>query len=136
MRQIKADLNAQKGKLNRYFSKCIGAGRAAEVMRHEAYRQLCTVQEECPFEYIRFHGLFHDEMGLVSQCENGTLFNQYRENDGTLTYNYQYVDMLFDSLLEIGIRPLVEIGLMPGELRSGDTTVFWWKMFLKLLFVL
>ena len=129
MRLIKADIRQKKGALNRYFAKCIGAGRAAEVMRHEAYRQLCTVQEECPFEYIRFHGLFHDEMGLVSQCENGTLFNQYRENDGTLTYNYQYVDMLFDSLLEIGIRPLVEIGLMPGELRSGDTTVFWWKMF-------
>ena len=129
MRQIKADLNAQKGKLNRYFSKCIGAGRAAEVMRHEAYKQLCTIQQECPFEYIRFHGLFHDEMGLVSQKENGTLFNQYRENDGSLTYNYQYVDMLFDSLLDIGIRPLVELGLMPGELRSGDTTVFWWKMF-------
>ena len=98
-------------------------------MRHTAYEQLKLIQKECPFEYIRFHGLFHDEMGLVCQAENGTLFNQYRENDGSLTYNFQYVDMLFDSLLEIGIRPLVEIGLMPGEFRSGDTTVFWWKMF-------
>ena len=118
MRRIKADTNAKKGLLDRYFAKCVGAGRAAEVMRHEAYKQLCTVQEECPFEYIRFHGLFHDEMGLVNRREDGTLF-----------FNFQYIDILFDSLLDIGIRPVVELGLMPGELRSGDETVFWWKMY-------
>ncbi len=118
MRQIKADINTKKGSLNRYFAKCIGAGRAAEVMRHKAYMQLCAIQEECPFEYIRFHGLFHDEMGIVN-----------RRDDGTLFYNFQYVDILFDSLLDIGIRPIVELGLMPGELRSGDKTVFWWKMY-------
>ena len=112
MRHIKADLNVQKGKLNRYFSKCVGAGRAAEVMRHKAYEQLRTVQAECPFEYIRFHGLFHDEMGLVN-----------RRADGTLFFNFQYIDILFDSLLDLGIRPVVELGLMPGELRSGDETV-------------
>ena len=60
MRTVKADINNVKGNLNRYFSKCIGAGRAAEVMRHEAYEQLKMIQRECPFEYIRFHGLFHD----------------------------------------------------------------------------
>ena len=118
MRIIKSDINANKGKLNRYFSKCIGAGRAAEVMRHRAYEQLKLIQKECPFEYIRFHGLFHDEMGIVNRDESGKLF-----------YNFQYVDILFDSLLDIGIRPVVELGLMPGELRSGDETVFWWKMY-------
>ena len=118
MRIIKSDINANKGKLDRYFAKCIGAGRAAEVMRHTAYEQLKMIQKECPFEYIRFHGLFHDEMGIVNRDESGRLF-----------YNYQYVDILFDSLLDIGIRPVVELGLMPGELRSGDETVFWWKMY-------
>ena len=118
MRNIKADINERKGALDRYFAKCIGAGRAAEVMRHEAYEQLRTVQSECPFEYIRFHGLFHDEMGIVNRDDSGKLF-----------YNFQYVDILFDSLLDIGIRPVVELGLIPGELRSGDDTVFWWKMY-------
>ena len=118
MRKIKVDINEKKGTLDRYFAKCIGAGRAAEVMRHKAYMQLCTIQEECPFEYIRFHGLFHDEMGLVNRREDGSLF-----------FNFQYIDILFDSLLDIGIRPVVELGLMPGELRSGDNTVFWWKMY-------
>ena len=118
MRNISIDIRKQKGKLDRYFAKCIGAGRAAEIMRHDAYEQLKLIQKECPFEYIRFHGLFHDEMGIVNRGEDGKLF-----------FNFQYVDMLFDSLLEIGIRPVLELGLIPGELRSGDTTVFWWKMY-------
>lgn len=118
MRTIRADIRQHKGKLNRYFAKCVGAGRAAEVMRRDAYEQLRLIQSECPFEYIRFHGLFHDEMGIVR-----------RRDDGTLYYNFQYVDMLFDSLLELNIRPLVELGLMPGELKSGEETVFWWKMY-------
>ena len=117
MRQIKSDINAKQGKLNRYFSKCIGAGRAAEVMRHEAYKQLCTIQEECPFEYIRFHGLFHDEMAIA-----------YRDNNGDLRFNFQYLDALFDDMLAAGIRPLVELGLMPEALASKDAHVFWWKM--------
>ncbi len=117
MRTISADLDQIKGNLNRYFSKCVGAGRAAEVMRHQAYEQLCMIQRECPFEYIRFHGLFHDEMGIVN-----------RKKDGSLFFNFQYVDLLFDSLLEIHLRPVVELGLMPCALASGEECVFWWKM--------
>lgn len=118
MRIIKSDVRRKKGTLNRYFSKCIGAGRAAEVMRHAAYGQLKRIQAECPFEYIRFHGIFHDEMGIFNRLD-----------DGSVRYNFQYLDSLLDSLLEINIRPVLELGLMPGDLRSGDETVFWWKMY-------
>ncbi len=117
MRIISADINKAKGKLNRFFSECIGAGRAGEVMRHVAYEQLKEVQKECNFKYIRFHGLFHEEMIIVS-----------RDDDGKLKFNFQYVDMLFDSLLEIGLRPIVEIGLMPETMASKEAHVFWWKM--------
>lgn len=117
MRVVFVDINSEKGKLNRYFSKCVGAGRAAEVMRHKAYEQLKQIQRECPFEYIRFHGLFHDEMAVVS-----------RKDDGSIVYNFQYIDLLFDSLLDIGIRPVVELGLMPDIMGSDEKYVFWWKM--------
>ncbi len=117
MRNITFDIRNTNGTLNRYFESCIGAGRAGEVMRHAAYTQLQTLQEICPFRYIRFHGLFHEEMHVV-----------YRDESGALQFNFQYVDILFDSLLEAGIRPLVELGLMPKALAKDDATVFWWKM--------
>ena len=117
MRKINVNVQNEKGTLNRYFSKCIGAGRAGEVMRYAAFEQLKTVQSVCPFEYIRFHGLFHEEMAIVS-----------RKEDGTLAYNFQYMDLLFDSLLSIGLRPVVELGLMPNVLAADKKYVFWWKM--------
>ena len=117
MRVVSVDISNVKGRLDRYFSRCVGAGRAAEVMRHVAYEQLRKMQKECPFEYIRFHGLFHDEMAVVT-----------RDEDGKLQFNFQYVDLLFDSLLEVNIRPVVELGLMPETMASKDAHVFWWKM--------
>ena len=117
MRKIISDINNKKGPLNRFFSECIGAGRAAEVMRYIPMKQLQQVQKECPFRYIRFHGIFHEEMDVVRRDENGNL-----------SFCFQYIDMLFDSLLEIGIRPLVELGLMPDVIAEKKEYVFWWKM--------
>ena len=46
MRQITVNVNCEKGKLNRYFQRCIGAGRAAEVMRYTAFEQLKQIQKK------------------------------------------------------------------------------------------
>ena len=117
MRTIKAHLQNEKGALDRFFSACIGAGRAGEVMRHIPMTQLQQMQKECPFRYIRFHGIFHEEMNVV-----------HRDENGKLTFCFQYIDMLFDMLLESGIRPVVELGLMPDMMAKDEAYVFWWKM--------
>lgn len=98
-----------------FWKKCITAGRAGEGMREEWRKQLREVQREIHFEYIRFHGLFHEDMMI------------YHEQDGQPIYNWQYLDSLFDFLLEVGIRPLLELSFMPYDLASGEAYCFWWK---------
>ena len=98
-----------------HWNLCVGAGRAAEGLRSGWQQQLRMAVAECGFKYIRFHGLFHDDMFV------------YREEEGRAFYNFQYVDDLFDALLEIGIRPFVEFGFCPGSLAREQGTVFWWK---------
>jgi xylan 1,4-beta-xylosidase len=100
---------------NHYWKKLICAGRAAEGLREEWRNQLMEVQRELGFEYIRFHGVFHDDMMV------------YNEKNGVEIFNWQYLDSLFDFLLEVGLRPVLELGFMPDKLKSGDKTVFWWK---------
>jgi xylan 1,4-beta-xylosidase len=113
---ILADYNKEKGPLNTMFKKCIGAGRANEGLRADWQDQLRLVQKECGFEYIRMHGLLCDDMGV------------YREDEkGNPEYNFQYIDVLFDFLLSINIKPFVELGFMPEALASGRETIFWWK---------
>lgn len=98
-----------------YWSKCVGAGRANEGLRASWRDQLRLAVAECGFEYIRFHGLFHDDMFVC------------RETDNKLEFNFQYIDDVFDFLLEIGIRPFVEFGFCPSALAREKGTVFWWK---------
>jgi xylan 1,4-beta-xylosidase len=94
----------------------VGAGRANEGLRADWQAQLSTVQSEIGFHYIRFHGIFHDDMGVYSE-----------DSHGTPIYNFQYVDALYDALLARHIRPFVELSFMPNALASGTQTVFWWK---------
>lgn len=112
---INVNVNEESAALQPYWSYCVGAGRAAEGLRAAWLEQLALVKKECGFHYCRFHGLFHDDMFV------------YREVDGQPVYNWQYIDELFDRMLDIGVRPFVELGFCPGDLASGDATQFWWK---------
>jgi xylan 1,4-beta-xylosidase len=115
-RIISIDFNKVKGNFNTMFKECIGAGRANEGLRADWQQQLAFVKKECDFKYIRMHGLLTDDMGV------------YREdNNGNPEYNFQYIDVLFDYLLSIGMKPFVELGFMPSALASGNQTIFWWK---------
>ncbi|HEY1489401.1 MAG TPA: glycoside hydrolase, partial [Verrucomicrobiae bacterium] len=114
-RVISADWQAVKGPTSGLFHKCIGAGRAAEGLRADWQQQLKMCQDEIGFNYLRFHGILSDDMGV------------YAEHNGEPQHNWQYVDQLYDALAELHIRPFVELSFMPSALASGGKTIFWWK---------
>ena len=97
-RIIKIDYNKTAGPLNTMFKECIGAGRANEGLRADWQQQLAMTKKECDFKYIRMHGLLSDDMAV------------YREDSkGNSEYNYQYIDVLFDFLISIKMKPFVEL---------------------------
>jgi xylan 1,4-beta-xylosidase len=115
-RIMNLNFNQVKGPLNTMFKECIGAGRANEGLRADWQQQLTYVKKECGFKYIRMHGLLTDDMGV------------YREDrNGNPEYNFQYIDLLYDFIISIGMKPFVELGFMPEALASGRQTIFWWK---------
>ncbi len=100
-----------------FWSTGCGAGRANEGLRADWLEQLEQAHKDCGFRYVRMHGLFHDDMHIC-----------HLERDGSMTYSWQYVDVLFDRMLDMGVRPFVELGFFPEELTVPDSkTVFWWK---------
>ncbi len=115
-RVIKIDFDKSSGPMNTMFRECIGAGRANEGLRADWQQQLAMVKQDCGFKYIRMHGLLTDDMGVYREDENGNP-----------EYNYQYVDVLHDYILSIGMKPFLELGFMPWALASGDKTIFWWR---------
>ena len=115
-RVINADFSKTAGKLNTMFNECVGAGRANEGLRADWQQQLSYVRKECGFRYIRMHGLLTDDMAVYTE-----------DGKGNPVYNYMYIDVLFDFLQSIGMKPFVELGFMPSALASGSKTIFWWR---------
>lgn len=110
------DATGKGEKYVKFWTKCVGAGRANEGLRAGWLEQLALVKKHCGFEYVRFHGLFHDDMFV------------YKEVNGKPVYNWQYIDELFDRMLAIGVKPFVELGFMPKDLSIDDSMLqFWWK---------
>lgn len=115
-RVIQLDFNKVKGSFSTMFKECIGAGRANEGLRADWQKQLALVKNECDFKYIRMHGLLTDDMGVYKE-----------DHKGNPEYNFQYIDVLYDYILSIGMKPFVELGFMPSALASGSQTIFWWR---------
>ncbi len=115
-RIVRADVAKTLGPHTTVPLRCIGAGRANEGLRADWQEQLATVQREIGFDYIRMHGILHDDMGVYKEDKNGKP-----------EFNFQYVDALYDALLKMHIRPFVELSFMPSALASGTRTIFWWK---------
>ncbi len=104
------------GKIDKYWTRCIGSCHAATALREDWRKQLKICKDEFDFEFVRFHGIFDDDM---STC--------LRDSEGKLEYSFFNVDSIFDFLLSIGMKPFIEMSYMPEALASGPDTVFHYK---------
>lgn len=111
------DVKSKGRPFSHYWSVGVGAGRANEGLRAGWLEQLSLVKEHCGFQYVRMHGIFHDDM-----------FVYFQKPNGTVVYNWQYVDELYDRMLNMGVKPFVELAFFPKDIALKDSkTQFWWK---------
>ncbi|MCO5953696.1 beta-xylosidase [Microbacterium yannicii] len=104
---------------------CLGAGRANEALRADWQSHFREAVGTLGARYVRFHGLFHDDM-FVYRASNGGGFGPPTPLERPV-YTFAYVDKVFDAILAAGARPFVELGFMPRELATQTETLFWWK---------
>jgi xylan 1,4-beta-xylosidase len=116
---------ADNGNLRHIWNECIGAGRANEALRFDWQQQFREAVQVLGARFVRFHGLFHDDM-FVYRASDGGGFGPPTPLDEPV-YTFAYVDKVFDSILDAGARPFVELGFMPRELATQTETLFWWK---------
>jgi xylan 1,4-beta-xylosidase len=114
--RISADADALGKPLVHFWSEVVGAGRANEGLRSTWQEELKTVAHYDGFQYVRFHGLFHDDMFVFREDEHGQPI-----------YNFQYIDDLFDRMLELRVRPFVELSFSPSEMATVKGTTMWWQ---------
>src|ERR1700746_3299298 len=95
---ITVDASAPAHAFPHFWEQMFGSGRAVLSLR-ESYRDdLREVKQVTDFRYVRFHAVFHDEMGIYDE-----------DAQGHPTYNFSYLDQSYDGLLANGGRPFVEL---------------------------
>jgi xylan 1,4-beta-xylosidase len=113
--ELAADTRGPGKPLVHFWSRVVGAGRANEGLRATWQEELATAAKYDGFQYVRFHGIFQDDMFI------------YREDaQKNPIYNFQYVDDLYDRMLAAKVRPFVELSFSPGPLAPVKNTTFWW----------
>jgi xylan 1,4-beta-xylosidase len=114
---IVVDANAPSHAFPHFWEKMFGSGRAVLSLRDSYRRDLREVKQVTDFEYVRFHAILHDEVGIYDE-----------DGQGSPLYNFSYVDQIYDGLLANGVKPFVELSFMPRKLAAQNTLhSFWYK---------
>ena len=110
---IKIQTDVVHGKLPHVWEECVGSDRAVVGLREQWLADLEQVNKTLGVKSVRFHGLFNDEMGVWPA--------------GAKEPNFLYVDMVFDAMLDRGVKPFVELSFMPAALAKGSSTIFFYR---------
>src|ERR1039457_5726507 len=98
--RIVIDTKAATTPFPHFWEQTFGPGRAILSLRQSYRDDLRTVKQATDFESIRFHGIFHDEVGLYDPDRKTKIpgLAAQAANDASV-YNFSYVDQIYDGLL-------------------------------------
>ncbi|MGO8795303.1 MAG: GH39 family glycosyl hydrolase [Candidatus Sulfotelmatobacter sp.] len=114
---ITIDGKAEVHPFPHFWEQMFGSGRASLALRQSYRDDLRETKAITDFQYVRFHAILHDEVGVYSE-----------DAQGKPSYNFSYVDQIYDGLLANGVKPFVELSFMPNDLAAHPTfQAFWYK---------
>jgi xylan 1,4-beta-xylosidase len=99
-----------------FWEHMFGSCHAPVTLSEDWRKDLRALREIIDVRYVRFHGIFGREIGIYGGVDAA----------GDLTLNFTRVDLVYDGLLDIGVRPFVELGFMPEELAERNSPHPFW----------
>jgi xylan 1,4-beta-xylosidase len=111
------------GELQRPWEPMIGSEHLSYILSQdrtggrvigpEVREALRLAHDEIGVRAVRAHAILGDDLGV------------YTESGGRAVHDFSGVDRVYDQLMEIGLRPVVELSFMPRDLASDPgKTVF------------
>lgn len=112
------DLTQEGRDYPHYWEFCVGSCHAPTILREDVREQIRKAHREIGFRYLRFHGLFDDDMSVVIQPMAPW---------AKAEISFYNIDCIFDFLLDTGMKPFVELGFMPEAYAGGTQLLFHYK---------
>ena len=96
-----------------WWSTAVGSGHANLALRTDWRSHMKLGHDKLGFDYVRFHGILDDDVGSVNDI-----------ND----YSFINIDKIYQGLLDIGVKPYVDLLFMPDKFASmSNTTLYHYK---------
>jgi xylan 1,4-beta-xylosidase len=105
--QVNVDAQARGSAFPHFWERMFGSGHASLALRASYRRDMRMVKQATGFTYVRAHGIFDEDVGVFTL-----------DKQGRPVYNFSYVDQIYDGLLELGVKPYIELSFMPPDLDS------------------
>jgi xylan 1,4-beta-xylosidase len=120
---IDVTVNAQSvtRELNRVW-ELVGSERLSQLrltgdqkwIADEFATALRRAHDDLGVRRVRAHAILHDDNAVVTI-----------DDAGRISYDFERIDAIYDQILQMGIRPIVELSFMPAALaRDPQQTVF------------
>lgn len=109
------DWNQTGRPLPHVWEHTVGSCHAPLALRADWREHLRRCHAELGFQRVRFHGLLSDDMSTLVR------------HRGQPVTSFHNIDCVVDYLLDLGVRPFVELSFMPTALASGEKTIFHYR---------
>lgn len=104
-------------KLNRHWQYSVGADHAKQFLRIDFIKQLKFVHDELGIDRVRFHGIFCDDMYTLDTI---TDLLPVPGISPMTERSFYYCGLVYDNILSIGMKPIVELSFMPSPIADGE----------------
>jgi len=120
--KITVNKNAKTIPTNFSWQFGVGNDHAFQLHRKDVCDHVKLVHDELGMKYIRFHGIFDDDMLCFQRLSDYKPFAAVPFSDKIDEINFKQIADVFDNVLACGMKPFVELSFMPGALASGKKT--------------
>ena len=98
----------------------IGNDHAFQVLRTDVCSHLKRAHDEIGFRYVRFHGIFNDDMRILQSFSDLAGFNALPDAEKIGERSFRRVAVVLDNVLSCGLKPFVELSFAPKALAGSD----------------
>ncbi len=106
-------MNDSMGTLKHTWKNMLGISHASSLLLSDVQDMIRKIQEDIGFRWIKFNGIFSNDMHVY-----------LLQSDGSPFYSFSYVDRALDFLLSVNLKPLIQLGFMPDALAKDKHQMF------------
>ena len=124
MKTINVDLSKKWNIFQRKWQFCIGNDHAYQMHRKDMFEQIKYIHDELGFKYIRFHGIFDDDMLIYQKMNDYRAMRGLVHTEHIREINFRQVGDVYHNVIDAGFKPFVELSFMPSVLAKGKKKGF------------